>query len=554
VEHIGIQRAFVTDTQSTQTLAINLPAVVEWQAPSMANNVGHTNVETNPSTGDINQGINAEPIVINSPDVITSVSLYMSTSGGTIIFGIYDNTGPSGKPGNLLATTGAITAVSGWNTTALHLNVAAGTYYLAFTGSSASAAAATNQTIGPGAYFLRAFGALPAVFTTTGTSWIYSAYVTLSGSFGPVTPYLTGVLGGSIPAITGYDFNQIGIEIGFTSSPAGDGFIGNIHEIIVSTTNTLKNHMEGYLAWKWGLQGSLPSNHQYFSLPPSVSSGDGKGGASPHGGLQSTGAGNFPGGGGGGGGTSLGQGGGAGGYSSKTYGPGQLTIGANIAYTVGSGGTGTHPGANGEIVITVDQGFGSPPIFVGISYASNTGTVSLPINIPAGTQNNDLMVVVISDAHGVSSGPASGWSLLQTLTGGAYDSKLYYKVASNEAPTLNWPSTTFPVIAIRTYRGANTSTPINSSLAPASTSGTSFSIPALTETTAPNEVYVAFWTNNNQNNNLSAPGDLGNLSTNNAHLAWVSGDKVVSGVAGQETATLAGVADFWNAIAVSIQP
>jgi hypothetical protein len=27
--------------------------------------------------------------------------------------------------------------------------------------------------------------------------------------------------------------------------------------------------VEGYLAWKWGLQGNLPPNHPYKLFPPS---------------------------------------------------------------------------------------------------------------------------------------------------------------------------------------------------------------------------------------------------------------------------------------------
>jgi hypothetical protein len=556
-EFIAIQQASITDSQSTQSIGVNVPAVVEWQAPAMgAQNIGDTNIESSGVVGDINQGINTQQIIIPTSGTITSASAYFSTAGGNIIFGIYDNTGAGGEPGHLLATTGAIAAVSGWTTAALNLNVSAGTYYLAFIGSSGSAVVASTGAQGTGWYDQGfAYGSLPSTFTTTGTSWVFSSYVTLSsgGSFGPVTPYINGNLGGTIAPISGYNFTQIGIEVGFTSSTIGDGLIGNMHELIVSTANTNRQHIEGYLAWKWGLQGGLPSNHPYFSIPPTVAGGDGKGGASPHGGGKSSGSGNFPGGGGAGAGTALGQGGGAGGYTTKTYTAGQLTIGANIAYTIGSAGISTFPGANGEIMIAIDQGFGPAPIFIGISYASNTGTVSLPIGVPAGTQNNDLMLAFTSDAPGTIAGAPSGWTLINQLSGGAYDSHLYYRVASNEPASYNWPTTTFPVIAIRTYRGANTANPINSSIT-TTVSSTSCSIPALSETAAPNEVYIGFWTNNNQNNNLTAPGDLGNLSLNNSNLAWVSGDKIVSGSAGQETATLAGTANYWNAIGVSIKP
>ena len=48
-------------------------------------------------------------------------------------------------------------------------------------------------------------------------------------------------------------------------------FIGNVQEIIVYTgpiAVTQRQQVEGYLAWKWGLQGSLPASHSYKMFPP----------------------------------------------------------------------------------------------------------------------------------------------------------------------------------------------------------------------------------------------------------------------------------------------
>jgi hypothetical protein len=47
----------------------------------------------------------------------------------------------------------------------------------------------------------------------------------------------------------------------------------NIGEILVYTsslTTVQRQQVEGYLAWKWGLQGSLPSNHPYATAAPTV--------------------------------------------------------------------------------------------------------------------------------------------------------------------------------------------------------------------------------------------------------------------------------------------
>jgi hypothetical protein len=45
----------------------------------------------------------------------------------------------------------------------------------------------------------------------------------------------------------------------------------SLYEIIVynsDLTDNQRQQIEGYLAWKWGLQGSLPSTHPYKTLPP----------------------------------------------------------------------------------------------------------------------------------------------------------------------------------------------------------------------------------------------------------------------------------------------
>jgi len=46
---------------------------------------------------------------------------------------------------------------------------------------------------------------------------------------------------------------------------------GNINEIVAANTALTTNQtqmLEGYLAWKWGMQSSLPTNHPYYSAAP----------------------------------------------------------------------------------------------------------------------------------------------------------------------------------------------------------------------------------------------------------------------------------------------
>ena len=62
-------------------------------------------------------------------------------------------------------------------------------------------------------------------------------------------------------------FNTTGTStFTLSSSFGGRYFIGNIQEVLVYTgpiTTAQRQQVEGYLAWKWGLQGSLPPTHPY---------------------------------------------------------------------------------------------------------------------------------------------------------------------------------------------------------------------------------------------------------------------------------------------------
>jgi hypothetical protein len=56
----------------------------------------------------------------------------------------------------------------------------------------------------------------------------------------------------------------------------GSNVNGGIGEIIISDDRSIeaRQRIEGYLAWKWGLVASLPSNHPYKNKPPYTTSGN----------------------------------------------------------------------------------------------------------------------------------------------------------------------------------------------------------------------------------------------------------------------------------------
>jgi hypothetical protein len=48
------------------------------------------------------------------------------------------------------------------------------------------------------------------------------------------------------------------------------GFVGELIAYNNALSDAQRQQVEGYLAWKWGLQSSLPSNHPFFNVPPGV--------------------------------------------------------------------------------------------------------------------------------------------------------------------------------------------------------------------------------------------------------------------------------------------
>jgi hypothetical protein len=82
-------------------------------------------------------------------------------------------------------------------------------------------------------------------------------FVNLNGS-------LIGTFGNNAQ-LTSFDTLQVGGVFN------GERYNGTMFEIVgyTGSLTTLQNQqVEGYLAWKWGLQGNLPANHPYKNAPP----------------------------------------------------------------------------------------------------------------------------------------------------------------------------------------------------------------------------------------------------------------------------------------------
>jgi hypothetical protein len=67
--------------------------------------------------------------------------------------------------------------------------------------------------------------------------------------------------------------NALSLNAALDWSISGAAFLGNYGEVMCFSTplnTTQRQAVEGYLAWKWGMQGSLPGAHPYSSAPPAL--------------------------------------------------------------------------------------------------------------------------------------------------------------------------------------------------------------------------------------------------------------------------------------------
>ena len=133
--------------------------------------IGETTIQATVDSGN-GDLVLAQDVTLAQDANLEKLSFYVETAVGDLRLGIYDDTGPSGGPGNLLAETGAFTPAVGWNTQSITpLALTAGVYWLAYCPSSNSLAFRSSGT-GSGHFDYGAwpFGPLPAVFSTTPTT------------------------------------------------------------------------------------------------------------------------------------------------------------------------------------------------------------------------------------------------------------------------------------------------------------------------------------------------------------------------------------------------
>ena len=154
--------------------------------------IGETNILSVNDGGNGNLLV-AQPATLSQTATIQSLSFYITTASGNLRLGIYDATGPGGRPGAKKAETASITPTTGWNTVNVitPVSLPAGTYWLAYLASSSSLGFKAERTGGNSRLYPYTFGTMPATFSTTAgpSAWRWSLYATLTlGTSSDATP------------------------------------------------------------------------------------------------------------------------------------------------------------------------------------------------------------------------------------------------------------------------------------------------------------------------------------------------------------------------------
>jgi hypothetical protein len=102
---------------------------------------------------------------------------------------------------------------------------------------------------------------------TYGTPFIGCSVFTGSSN----TTYANGTTGGAGGSSGNFSYNtyNIGRIAGGVGFNTDSTLLGSVSEIIVystALTDLQRQQIEGYLAWKWGLQTSLPTTHSYYGI------------------------------------------------------------------------------------------------------------------------------------------------------------------------------------------------------------------------------------------------------------------------------------------------
>jgi hypothetical protein len=240
-----ISTALWLDAEDSSTITLNGSTVSQWSDKS--GNGRHATQSTAASQPTYSAtGLNSKPtLVFNGNQIVVSSGSY-SAAAIFIVFRKSVSTWPD--------YNGVVTARVSPNAN----KTSPSNTNLGFTGISGSAASINGLNTATTAIFIN------------GTSASLSDYLN----------YLVGVSTGdatSYAIVAEINDNnasgQKNIALGADTFETGRYLTGNIAEVIILPSNVItsdRQKLEGYLAWKWGLESSLPAGHPYKNLPPTV--------------------------------------------------------------------------------------------------------------------------------------------------------------------------------------------------------------------------------------------------------------------------------------------
>jgi hypothetical protein len=216
--------------------------------------VANFGVTTVGPTADTDNGnlLFGQPIHVTEAGALQSMSFYVTTASGTFRVGLYDNTGTIG-PGHLLAQSGDVTAVTGWDIVPMPAVVLSpGTYWEYILPSSSTLAFVKHPNTGDkNPYVTQIYGPLansfPATTSFSQSEWsFYTTILTPGGTTSaattttptttpaptttttPTTTTATTSVAGSCfssPGSCGYPdpaFGNMGVPSGTTLTPSGN--------------------------------------------------------------------------------------------------------------------------------------------------------------------------------------------------------------------------------------------------------------------------------------------------------------------------------------------
>jgi len=117
-------------------------------------------------------------------------------------------------------------------------------------------------------------GVIDITLTGTTDRWLFDRLVFLNGSESSSDVALPAVASpflwvDNVTPTAGRTTIWIGNDRG-GSSPAWRGKISEVVSTLFEPTLRDRRTIEGYLAWKWGLEANLPANHPFRNRPPLI--------------------------------------------------------------------------------------------------------------------------------------------------------------------------------------------------------------------------------------------------------------------------------------------